>query len=192
MTHDLHGPSVKLFSDLVEGKFSEFAETFGTFLLTMVPQRILSSVEMVYQDYLYAYLSSAARAMIVEPQWTTRMEIGAGNGRADIIFYQKQRGVIIKLKRLPHKQKEGYRAAIEGQHLSHETTAALRQCETRHYRAFMPEDVKTVHEYGLAFMGLYCGIEARTVERDGPGWVMKTTKYTAEQDEEQRQKTYCC
>jgi hypothetical protein len=35
------------------------------------------------------------------------MEIVAGDGRADMVFYQNKRGIIVKGKCLPHPKKEG-------------------------------------------------------------------------------------
>jgi hypothetical protein len=189
MTQDLYGSSVALFHTMVDGKFSEFAKTFGEFVLTMIPQRIFGSVETVYQEYLYAYFSSAADAIMVKPTWTTMMEIVAGDGRSDMIFYQNESGIIIEVKRLPHTKKEGYRD-VGRVLLSHEPKKALQQCDTRHYRAIMPEGVTTICEYGLAFLGPYCGVEARIVERVGGKWVTGV-EYTAEEDEERRKDIYC-
>jgi hypothetical protein len=65
---------------MVDGMFSQFANTFGEFILTMVPQHIFGSVKKVYQDYLYAYFSSAAAVIVVKPEWTMKMEAVAGDG----------------------------------------------------------------------------------------------------------------
>jgi len=94
------------------------------------------------------------------------------------------------VKRLPHPDKKGYRHDIEGRQLSQETMEALKQCDTRNCRAIMPDGVVTICEYGLAFLGPYCGVEGRLIEKVGEQWVTKAT-YTAQEDEKRRKNTYC-
>jgi len=188
MTPERRGKSVELFTAMVDGYFSEFANDFGTFVLKDVPQRIFGSVEAAYQNYVYAYFSGAAN--VVKPKWTTVMEVEAGDGRVDMAAHSGARGTIVEFKRFGHPVKKGYRE-VERLRLSEGTTAALDQCDTRHYRAMLPKEVKIVCEYGIAFLGPYCAIEARLLEwDDGKGWVIKR-KYTAEDDELRRDKTYC-
>jgi len=190
MTEDLSGPSVNLFRVMTDGNFKEFATLFGRFLLESVPQRIFGSVEMVYQDYLLAFFSSAAEARAIEPKWNMVMETPAGTGRTDMAFWNEKRGTIIEVKRIKYTGKKGYRNAHERQLLTEATKEALDQCDTRHYRAILPATVTTVCEYALAFLGPYCGIEARLLERVDTKWVIKEM-YTSEEDEVRRKDTYC-
>jgi len=186
MTEDLSGLSVNLFRVMTDGNFKEFATHFGRFLLESVPRRIFGSVEMVYQDYLFAYFSSAAEAR-PEPQWNMVMETLAGTGRTDMAYWNEKRGTIIGVQRIEYTGKKGYRNAHE---LTKATKDALDQCDTRHYRAILPATATTVCEYAFAFLGPYCGIEARLVERVGTKWVIKEM-YTAEEDEVRRKDAYC-
>ena len=189
MTKELSNPSVNLFRAMTDGNFKDFATLFGSFLLESVPQRIFGSVEMVYQDYLFAYFSSAAEALAIKPKWNTVMETAAGTGRTDMAFWNKTRGTIDEVKRIEYPEKRGYRDSHERKFLTKAAKEALEQCDTRHYRAIMPATVTTVCEYGLAFLGPYCGIEARLLERVGEKWVIKEM-YTAEEDEVRRKDTY--
>ena len=67
------------------------------------------------------------------------MEVGAGLGRADIVFYNEV-GVIVEVKRFSHDKKEGCRDQ-ERKLLSIGTKEASLPCDTRHYRSMMPEQV---------------------------------------------------
>lgn len=89
---------------MVEGKFSEFANDFGTFLLEDVQQHFFGSFEAVYPYYVYAYFSGAAGA--VKPKWTIMMEAEAGDGRVDMAVHQKDRGTIVQFKRFAHPEKD--------------------------------------------------------------------------------------
>jgi len=188
MTPELFETSIGQFNLLVNGQFAEFAESFGSFFFKDAPARIFGGHESAYQEYVYAYFSSAAHALKIRPKWTFKMEVGAGLGRADIVFY-KEEGVVVEVKRFSHDKKEGYRDQERIQ-LSGGTKEALSQCDTRHYRLTMPEHVNTVYEYGLAFVGPYCAVEARVLKKVNGTWVTNLV-YTAEEDEKRRQRTYC-
>jgi hypothetical protein len=82
----------------------------------------------------------------------------------------------------------GYRDREESL-LSQATNGALGQCDTRLYRAGMPKGVITIVEYGIAFLGPYCAVEARMLERNDGKW-MTRNKYSASTDEERRKFTY--
>lgn len=182
------GPSVSLFCDMVDGNFSEFAKAFGELVITSMPQRIFGSKEHVYQDWIYAYFSGVAGAM-GNKKWTTRMEVVAGDGRADVILYdEEKRGGILEFKRLPHPIKNGYGNNQESL-LSKATNGALNQCDTRHYRAGMPKGVTKIVEYGIAFLGPYCAVEARMLEKKDGKWITQTA-YSASTDEKRRKETY--
>jgi hypothetical protein len=189
MTKALSGPSVNLFCAMTDGNFKEFANLFGLFLLESVPKRIFGSVETVYQDYLFAYFSSAAQASAVKPKWNTVMETAAGTGRTDMAYWNEKWGVINKVKRIEYPEKKGYRDAHERKLLTKAAKEALDQCDMRHYHAIMPDSVTTVCEYGFAFLGPYSGIEARLLERVGGKWITKE-RYTAEEDEVRRKDAY--
>ena len=58
------------------------------------------------------------------------------------------------------------------------------------YRASMKDHVTKLHEYGLAFLGPYCAIVGRSLERQqGGSWVITNT-YDSIKDEESRQLLY--
>ena len=114
------------------------------------------------------------------------MEQVAGDGRADIILHDDEKGGILELKRLPHPKKKGYRDQEE----SLLSEAALDQCDTRHYRAVMPEGVITIVEYGIAFLGPYCAVKARILDRQNEKWITWPTEYSVSADEKRRRDTY--
>ena len=147
-----YSPSVSLFHDMVDGNFSEFSKAFGEFVLISMPQRIFGSHEWVYQDWVHAYFSGVAGAMR-DKKWTTRMEQVAGDGQADIILHDDEKGGILELKCLPHPKKKRYHDQEESL-LSEATNEALDQCDMHHYRAGMPKGVVTIVEYGITFLGL--------------------------------------
>jgi len=183
-----YGPSVSLFRDMVDGNFSEFSKAFGEFVLTSMPQRIFGSHESVYQDWVHAYFACVAGAMR-DKKWTTRMEQVAGDGRADVILHDDEKGTILELKRLPHPKKKGYRDQEESL-LSKATNEALDQCDMRHCRAVMPEGVITIVEYGIAFLGPYCAVKARILDRQNEKWITRPTEYSVSADEKRRRDTY--
>ena len=88
-------------------------------------------------------------------------------------------------------KKKGY-CDQEESLLSEATNEALNQCDTRHYRAGMPEGVITIVEYGIAFLGPYCAVEARMLDRQNGKWIMRPTKYSVSADEKRRRDTYIC
>jgi hypothetical protein len=98
-----------------------------------------------------------------------------------MIFHQNSRGVIIEMKCHPHPAKKGY-CDVEHELLSCVMKEALQQCDSRHYHAHMPKDVTTVCEYGLAFLGPYCGIKVHILQRADGKWVTGS-EYTAAEDE---------
>jgi hypothetical protein len=97
-------------------------------------------------------------------KWSIRMEVGAGDGRTDVILYNEKKGGILEFKRIAHPKKMGYRDREESL-LSQATNGALGQCDTRLYRAGMPKGVITIVEYGIAFLGSYCAVEGRLLDR---------------------------
>jgi len=187
MTEAAHGTSVLLFLDMVDGKFSKFAKDFGNFVLTAMPQRTFGGVESVYQHHLYVHFSSAESAP-KNSKWQTMMEVTAGDGRSNIIIHDDKKGAILKLKRYEHKKKAGYREKEESL-LSKGTNEALDHRDTRHYGAVMPEGVTTTCEYGISFLGPYCGVEARMLNRVHGEWVTQT-EYSADDDENRRKVAY--
>ena len=182
-----YGPSVSIFCDMINGNFFKFAKAFGEFVLSSMPKRVFGSREWVYQHWVHAYFTGVAGAMC-DKNWISRIEQVAGDGRADIILYDDKRGGILELIRLPHPKKEGYRDH-EKSLLSEATNGALDQCDTRHYRADMPEGVNTIVECGIAFLGPYCAVEGRLLERQNGKWITRT-QYSVSADEDRRKDTY--
>jgi hypothetical protein len=67
---------------------------------------------------------------------------------------------------------------------------ALVQLETRQYRASMKDHVTKLHEYSLTFLGPYCAVLGRSLERkQGGAWVITYT-YGSVKDEERRKSLY--
>ena len=59
----------------------------------------------------------------------------------------------------------------------------------KRHRAGMPEGVITIVEYGIAFLGPYCAVEARMLERQNGKWITRT-EYSVSTDEKRRRDTY--
>jgi hypothetical protein len=101
-------------------------------------------------------------------------------------------GVIHEHKREPftlQDKQEGY-SSSQHQRLTKKAEEALVQLEARQYRASMRDHVTKLREYGLAFLGPYCAIVGRSLERkQGGTWVITDT-YGAVEDEERRKLLY--
>ena len=67
---------------------------------------------------------------------------------------------------------------------------ALVQLETRQYHASMRDHVMKLHEYGLAFLGPYCTIVGRSLERKQGGGSVIMDTYDSVKDEELRKLLY--
>jgi hypothetical protein len=129
------------------------AKTFWEFVLTMIPESptyLWQRQEGIPTIPLRVLLRCCGRHSSqanVDPQyscwrWSSRYSI--------LLERDHSRGEASSASK-----KEG----VECMLLSCEKTAALKQCNTRHYRALMLDA-----EYGLAFLGHYCGVEARIIE----------------------------
>lgn len=202
MTPETQTKSTNMFRAMVSGDLSSFATQFGRFVLETVPSEFLGSKENVYQAYVSAYLTSAGEESVASEHgppedhtaWDIKVEYPGGAGRMDLILQRTgdETGVIQEFKRirfLKRDREAGY-GDSQRNRLTTKAEEALRQLETRHYRAAMKDHVKKVHEYGVAFLGPFCAIVGRSLERkqDG-GWVITNT-YDAVRDEERRTSLY--
>ena len=70
--------SIGQFNLLLNGHFAEFAESFGSFFFREAPARLFGGRESAYEEYVYAYFSSAAHALKVRSKWTIRGRSWAG------------------------------------------------------------------------------------------------------------------
>jgi len=67
---------------------------------------------------------------------------------------------------------------------------ALEQLEMKQYRASMRDRVTKLRECGLAFLGPYCAISGRSLERGPDGQWVIVNSYDADQDEKRRDSLY--
>jgi hypothetical protein len=190
--------SVNLFRKMVSGDMSSFAAQFGKLIWDTMPNQFLGRKEYVYQAYVSAYFTAASDASTALDRrntlaWDVRVEEYGGIGRMDLILQRMgdNTGVIHEHKREPFKQQdreEGY-SASQRNRLTRKAEEALAQLETRQYRASMKDHVTKIHEYGLAFLGPYCAVVGRSLERRQGGWVTTVT-YDSVEDEERRELLY--
>lgn len=69
------------------------------------------------------------------------------------------------------------------------TTAAengLQQVTTKGYRARLPDEVIKLREYGITFLGAYCVIVGRSLERAHGGQWSVVESYTAKRNTQQQ------
>jgi len=190
-----HRSSQALFSIAVNGPMATFAKQFGNFITDQLPARFLGSKEQVYQAFVCAWLTCTAHLVKVTPRWEVAVERDAGWGRLDLVIQQAhhKNGVITKYKRISLTKKDkkyGY-GDSQCRRLTKAADDALSQVETRFYRAHMWPHVTKVFEYGIAFLGPYCAVAGRLLERKlGEGWVI-TEMYDSKADEERRAEMYC-
>jgi len=139
-----------------------------------MPAQFLGNREEVYQAYVSAFLTATAQAMSVMPKW----ERCSGLGRLDLVIQRptEKYGAIQEYKRIKLTKKDkrdGY-GDSQGRRLTKHADDVLKQIETRLYRARMLPTVTELREYGIAFLGPYCAITGRLLERKrGEGWIVK-------------------
>ena len=76
------------------------------------------------------------------------------------------------------------------QRLTKMAAEGLQQLERKQYRASMRDHVTKLHEYSLGFLGPYCAILGRSLERKpGEQWVI-VDSYDADEDEKGRDRLY--
>ena len=93
-----YGPSVSLFRDslfrdMVDGYFSEFSKAFGEFILTSMPQRIFGSHVPGLGPCILLRCCGRNTRQAVDNQ---NGEV-AGDGRADIILHDDEKGTFSSL-----------------------------------------------------------------------------------------------
>jgi hypothetical protein len=190
--------SVSLFRVMASGNMSSFATRFRRLLMDM-PIHFLGRKECVHQAYVSAYFTAAGDASTAldrrnKSTWDVRVEDYGGTGRMDLILQRMgdDTGVLHEHKRepfTPRDQQEGY-SDSQRNRLTAKAKEALVQLETRQYRALMKGHVTKIHEYGLAFLGPYCAVVGRSLERkQGGAWVITDT-YDSIKDEENRKLLY--
>lgn len=177
---------------------ASFAAKFGTLVWETMPSQFLGGKEFVYQAYVCAYFtatSEAANTLKHKPTWDVQVEQCAEIGRLDLILQRMgdDTGVLQEHKRMKlskKDKKEGY-GDSQRKGLTKMAAKALTQLETKGYRALMRGHVMKLREYGLAFLGPYCAIVGRSLERERGGpWVVTAT-YDADEDEKRRDLLYC-
>jgi hypothetical protein len=184
---------------MASGDMSSFAAQFSSLVWQTMPNQFLGCKEYVYQAYVSAYFTAAADASSTldrrnKTPWYVQIEECGGNGRMDLILQRMgdNTGVIHEHKRepfLPRDKTEGY-GASQSQRLTKKAEEALVQLETKQYRASMKDHVTKLHEYGLAFLGPYCAVVGRSLERkQGGRWVITST-YDSFEDEKRRTELY--
>jgi hypothetical protein len=199
MPQEIKSKTIGLFREMVSGDMSSFAAQFGRLIWDTMPIEFLGRKECVYQAYVCAFFTAASDASTAlerrnKSAWEVQVEKCAGIGRLDLILQRMgdDTGVIHEHKRDPFTLKdkrEGY-SNSQHQRLTKKAEEALVQLETRQYRASMRDHVTKLREYGLAFLGPYCAILGRSLERkQGGTWVITDT-YGAVKDEKRRKLLY--
>ena len=174
-SQNIQGRSIALFKSMVSEPMAGFAEEFGKLVLETVPGQFFGSKEVVYQAYVYAFFTAAAEAMDITPKWEVEVECFAGSGRLDLIAQhaRDKHASIQKYKRLTYIKKEKGKGYGESQRirLTRKAEKALTQIEDRRYRSSIRTHVLELREYGIAFLGPYCGIVGRLLSREpGKEW----------------------
>jgi hypothetical protein len=183
-----------LFKLVTQGSINQFAREFGFLILETLPIRFLGNNGVVYQAFVYAFLTAAAQAISVTPRWEVDMEHYSGFGCLDLIIQRPSGiyGAIQEYKRIKILKKDkmdGY-GDSQCQRLTKVANEALKQVETRLYRARMPPNVTKLRECGVAFLGPFCAVVGCLLERNpGDNWVVKE-KYTSQMDEQRRSECY--
>jgi hypothetical protein len=198
MEPEIKSRSITLFREMVSGNMSSFPAQFGKLVWDTMPNEFLGQREYVYQAYVSAYFTAASDASTALDRrdkwaWDVRVEEYAGIGRLDLVLQRMgdNTGVIHEYKREPFtpKDKEGGYGDSQRKRLTKSAKKALVQLEKKGYRASIKDHVTKLHEYGMGFLGPYCAVVGRTLERKGGTWVITDT-YGSVEDEERRKLLY--
>jgi Protein of unknown function (DUF1703). len=186
MSPDQKNWRLKLFRHMVSGSMATFAKELGSFVHLTMPDHLLGARENVYQGYLHGFFLGAGA------RWEIRVEEGAGAGRLDLMMLRGEHAIIQEYKRIrfENKNRTDGCGTLQTKQLTAHAEDAMAQIESRGYRLKVPSHVTMLREYGVAFLGPYCGIVGRVLERGcGEGWALKE-EYTCTQDEERRVNNY--
>jgi hypothetical protein len=193
-TLKLQTASIDLIHTMASGSLSSFAEKFGALVLNEMPGQFFGNKEVVYQSWVAGYITTAAAATRVQPSWEVHVERYAGAGRLDLIMHKRKGkyAVIQEYRRLKPLEKEkgmGYISSNDSR-LTNKADEALQQLEDRCYRAKLGPHVTELREYGVAFLGPYCAIVARSMRRADRGKWAVVGDYTAVEDTARRETMY--
>lgn len=163
---------------IVDGDAGKFQAKFTTFLrehlsLFSAPQH----KQNVYQALCFMLMISTNNC-----DYDIEMEHDDGFGRADITAHPRTPDCLLSLvfesrAVSTHQKKRGKRTLkpfdLLKTQLTNATDEALRQIESRQYRARAPPYTRKIHEYGIAFAGKCCVAVVRTLHReaDAGDWV---------------------
>ncbi|KIM76794.1 hypothetical protein PILCRDRAFT_637453 [Piloderma croceum F 1598] len=147
-----------------------------------MPAQFLGDREVVYQMYVFTFFTSTAQAMSVTQKWEVEAERYSRLGRLGLVIQRPMDkcGAIQEYKRIKLTKKDktdGY-GDSQGRRLTKHADDALRQVKTRLYRARTLPHATKLRKYGIAFLGPYCAVTGRLLERKpGEGWVFVTLVY---------------
>jgi hypothetical protein len=183
-----------MFLTAVSGSMASFSEEFRKLIFNTMPGQFLSNKEVVYQAYVCAFFTAASQALQVISRWEIEVECRAGSGCLDLIIQHmaNRHGSIQEYKRVwpSAKEKGGGYGDSQRTRLTKAASKAIVELDARSYRGRIRDHVTELREYGVAFLGPYCAVEARLIKRKPGGqWEVKEL-YTADQDEARREQLY--
>lgn len=163
---------------ITNGDAGKFQIRFTAFLQEHLSQFCVPQhQEKVYQALSFMLIYS----LFADGRYDVRMEQDDGHGRSDITAHPRTQGcplsLVFEIKKVSAHWKKGGKRGLKSMdrlkaELEGATVVALKQIETRQYRARAPLHTTRIHEYGLAFAGKFCAAAVRTFHRDdgASGW----------------------
>lgn len=154
----INAESRALFDACVSGPRHTFRKLLKEFLLSYAPDKF-GHYEDNYQNYIFCVLQHGSSG-----GFNVVAEMCGGHGRSDILIEEIKgpRAVIIELKASK---------SAEEDKLKDLARAALKQIQTKRYRARLSGRTRTVREYGVAVCKKHCHVISRCMKRQlGGQW----------------------
>ena len=179
-----------IFQNMVSGRMALFAKGFSKLIWRSMPTQFLGCKEYVYQAWVSGFFAIASQS--ASPTWVVDVEHCSGTGRLDLRLLSDDEAVIHEYKRikLTKKEKQSGYTHSQRKRLTKAAEKGMEQIEIKGHRARLPYQVIKLREFGIAFLGPYCGIVGRSLERE-PGGEWRIIKlYHAEKNERHRDRLY--
>lgn len=181
-----------IFRNMVSGSMAKFAKKFMAMIWSSMPTPFLGSKECMYQAFVCGFFTVASQLATDEGEWTLAVEGTSGIGRFDFRLHRMTEAIIHEYKRIKMSKRDkrsGYDDS-KCRRLTTEAENALQQIDNKGYRAQLPNEVTSLREYGIAFLGPYCAIVSHSFERVPGGQWKITGLYNAERNEKNRVALY--
>src|SRR5258708_34410036 len=129
-----------------------------------MPTQFLGCMENMYQAWISGFFSSVSQ--FASPTWVIKVEQCSGVGRLDLRLLSDDEAIIQEYKRikLTKKDKESGYGDSQRKRPTKAAEKGLGQIKIKGYRAWLPDQVIKLREFGMAFLGPFCAIVGHSLE----------------------------